>query len=46
MKADRSHYLVYPDRSRKHAGFAAFREWLLDEAACFAAASRTAITSR
>jgi LysR family glycine cleavage system transcriptional activator len=45
MKADRSHYLVYPERSRKHAGFAAFREWLLDEAARFAAASRTAITS-
>jgi hypothetical protein len=28
---------VYPERSRKHAGFMAFREWLLDEAARFRA---------
>jgi len=38
MKARRWHYLVYPERSRKHAGFMAFREWLLDEAARFRAA--------
>lgn len=37
MKAERAHYLVYPERSRKHAGFMAFREWLLDEAARFRA---------
>jgi LysR family glycine cleavage system transcriptional activator len=38
MKARRWHYLVYPERSRKHAGFMVFREWLLDEAARFRAA--------
>lgn len=37
MKASRAHFLVYPERSRKHAGFMAFREWLLDEAARFRA---------
>lgn len=37
MKASRSHFLVYPERSRKQAGFVAFREWLLDEAARFRA---------
>lgn len=37
MKASRSHFLVYPERSRKQAGFVAFREWLLDEAAHFRA---------
>ncbi|HEU4856813.1 MAG TPA: LysR substrate-binding domain-containing protein [Rhodanobacteraceae bacterium] len=37
MKAERAHYLVYPERSRRHAGFAAFREWVLDEAARFRA---------
>jgi LysR family glycine cleavage system transcriptional activator len=35
MKARYAHYLVYPDRSREHAGFKAFREWLLAEAAAF-----------
>lgn len=38
MKGRRAHYLVYPERSRKHPGFVAFREWLLDEAARFRAA--------
>ncbi|HEU0277400.1 MAG TPA: LysR substrate-binding domain-containing protein [Rhodanobacteraceae bacterium] len=38
MRAARSHYLVYPERSRKHAGFMAFREWVLDEAARFRSA--------
>lgn len=38
MKAKRWHYLVYPERSRKHVGFMAFREWLLEEAARFRAA--------
>lgn len=37
MKGTRAHYLVYPERSRKHVGFMAFREWLLDEAARFRA---------
>lgn len=38
MKARRAHYLVYPQRSRRQPGFAAFREWVLDEAARFRAA--------
>lgn len=38
MKGKRAHYLVYPERSRKHPGFVAFREWLMDEAARFRAA--------
>lgn len=38
MKGTRAHYLVYPERSRKHPGFMAFREWLLDEAVSFRAA--------
>lgn len=46
MKADRAHYLVYPERSRKHAGFSAFREWLLDEAARFAAAPPPGFATR
>lgn len=29
----RAHYLVYPERARKHPGFVVFRAWLLDEAA-------------
>jgi LysR family glycine cleavage system transcriptional activator len=33
LKARYGHYLVYPHRSREHAGFVAFREWLLEEAA-------------
>lgn len=32
LKTDRAHHLVYPPRSDDHAGLAAFREWLLDEA--------------
>lgn len=38
MKARRAHYLVYPQRSCRQPGFAAFREWVLDEAARFRAA--------
>ena len=38
MKGKRAHYLVYPERSRRHPGFIVFREWLLDEAARFRAA--------
>lgn len=43
MQGRRAHYLVYPERSRKHSGFAAFREWLLDEAAQFRAVPPTAL---
>lgn len=46
MKADRAHYLVYPERSRRHAGFSAFREWLLDEAARFAAVQPAGFAGR
>ncbi|MFI4970727.1 MAG: LysR substrate-binding domain-containing protein [Lysobacterales bacterium] len=49
MKARYAHYLVYPDRSREHAGFKAFREWLLGEAATFrdsAAAGERAASRR
>lgn len=35
MEARYAHYLVYPERSRSHAGFLAFREWLHAEAAAF-----------
>jgi len=35
LKARYGHYLVYPQRSREHAGFAAFRDWLLEEAQAF-----------
>lgn len=42
MKARYAHYLVYPDRSREHAGFNAFREWLLSEAIAFRAVAETA----
>ena len=35
MKARYAHYLVYPERSRHHKGFQAFREWLHAEAAAF-----------
>lgn len=32
LQAEWSHYLVWPPRSRDHAGLAALREWLLEEA--------------
>lgn len=35
MQARYAHYLVYPKRSLEHAGFKAFRTWLLAEAAAF-----------
>ena len=41
MKSARAHYLVYPERSRRHVGFVVFREWLLDEAARFRKAPPT-----
>ena len=44
MKGNRAHYLVYPERSRRHAGFMAFREWLLDEAVRFRATPPIGLT--
>ena len=35
IQARYAHYLVYPPRSREHAGFNAFRDWVLAEAATF-----------
>jgi len=42
MRARYAHYLVYPQRSREHASFRTFREWLLDEAATFRASTDAA----
>ncbi|MCM2335785.1 MAG: LysR substrate-binding domain-containing protein [Pseudomonas sp.] len=39
LKAEFAHYLVYPPRSERHAGLAALRAWLLDEAAAYQAAT-------
>ena len=39
MRADYSHWLVYPPRSEDHAGLKVFREWLLEEAAKYAASN-------
>lgn len=36
MRAEFSHWLVYPARSEDHAGLRAFRAWLLEEAAEYA----------
>ena len=38
LKSDFGHYLVTPPRSRAHGGLAAFRAWLLEEAAAYTAA--------
>ena len=43
MKSRKAHYLAYPERSRKHPGFVAFREWLVGEAAQFRAAPPIAL---
>ncbi len=37
LKAEYAHYLVYPPRSEGHAGLAAFRSWVLEEARRFVA---------
>ncbi|MCQ4165603.1 LysR substrate-binding domain-containing protein [Tahibacter harae] len=39
LRAEWSHYLVYPPRSAQHAGVAAFRAWVLEEAAQHSAAT-------
>lgn len=46
LKARYAHYLVYPQRSRSHAGFEPFREWLLEEAAQFRMQPYDAIAPR
>jgi len=38
MRADFSHYLVYPARSEHHPALVVFRAWLLDAAAAYARA--------
>jgi LysR family glycine cleavage system transcriptional activator len=42
LRARYAHYLVYPQRSREHAAFRAFRDWLLEEAATFRATTDAA----
>ena len=42
LRARYAHYLVYPQRSRAHAAFSVFREWLLEEAAVFRATTDAA----
>jgi LysR family glycine cleavage system transcriptional activator len=37
LKTEFAHYLVYPPRSRDHRGLALFRDWMLEEAAQYAA---------
>mgnify|MGYP003444431112 FL=1 len=39
LRTDYAHFLVYPPRSRQHAGVRAFRDWLLAEAREYAAYS-------
>ncbi len=49
LPAEFAHYLVYPPRSESHVGLAAFRTWLLAEAAAYAVeatAAPAAITLR
>jgi LysR family glycine cleavage system transcriptional activator len=36
LRADFSHYLVYPPRSERHPALVVFRAWLLDAAAAYA----------
>ncbi|MFC3552285.1 LysR substrate-binding domain-containing protein [Lysobacter cavernae] len=42
LKAEYAHYLVLPPRSREHAGLAAFRDWLLEEAGRYEAGKAAA----
>ncbi|MFD0739659.1 LysR substrate-binding domain-containing protein [Lysobacter koreensis] len=42
LKAEFAHYLVFPPRSRNHAGLAAFRDWLLGEARAYVEAEADA----
>jgi LysR family glycine cleavage system transcriptional activator len=36
LKAEFAHYLVFPERSERHRGLQAFRDWLLQEARDYA----------
>jgi LysR family glycine cleavage system transcriptional activator len=36
LRAESSHYLVYPPRSERHPALVAFRTWVLSEAAAYA----------
>jgi LysR family transcriptional regulator, glycine cleavage system transcriptional activator len=48
LKAEFAHYLVFPERSERHRGLHAFREWLLREAQDYIAAAQegTSATSK
>ncbi len=46
LRAEWSHYLVYPPRSATHAGVAAFRSWVLEEAAQHIEATAAAIAPK
>jgi LysR family glycine cleavage system transcriptional activator len=37
MRVAEAYYLVYPARAPAHAGLTAFREWMLEESACYEA---------
>jgi LysR family glycine cleavage system transcriptional activator len=39
LQAEFAHYLVFPERSERHRGLQAFREWLLQEAQDYAASA-------
>ncbi len=45
MRAEFSHWLVYPPRSEDHGGFKVFRDWLITEARRYAAADTRACAS-
>jgi LysR family glycine cleavage system transcriptional activator len=36
LKAEFAHHLVFPERSERHRGLHAFRDWLLEEAKAYA----------
>jgi LysR family transcriptional regulator, glycine cleavage system transcriptional activator len=46
LRARYAHYLVYPPRSREHAAFRTFRDWLLEEATTFRATTDAADVAR
>ena len=46
MRADFSHYLVYPARSQRHPALVVFRTWLLDAAAEYARVTARPVTPR
>lgn len=39
LKSEFAHYLVFPERSERHRGLQAFREWLLQEAQAYIASA-------